>query len=136
MRTLEESRKYEVKMPDGSWQLVHWEQLDVGDIARCFPPLFTDIYHVGEPFEVVEQPGLRADTIVDQVQELQSEFEVKEHPHLLVDKLEAEAHRSKRYLWLRDRATHEDWQRLIERRTTGLAVDRYIDVALLDENRK
>lgn len=73
MRTLEESRKYEVKMPDGSWQLVHWEQLDVDDIVRSNPPLSTDIYHLPDPFKVSEQPYLFTGE------------RVVEHPHLIVD---------------------------------------------------
>lgn len=63
MRTLEESRKYEVLMPDGSWQPVHWEQLDKGDVVRVNPPLPDDIYHDGAPFVVVELPALKADPL-------------------------------------------------------------------------
>jgi len=57
MRTLEESRKYEV-LVDGAWIPVHWEQLDKGDTVRCNPALPEDVYHDASPFVVDEQPTL------------------------------------------------------------------------------
>ena len=48
-------------MPDGSWVPVHWEQLDVGDVVRCNPPLPEDIFHDSEPFVIAELPALRVD---------------------------------------------------------------------------
>lgn len=63
MRTLWESRKYEVLMPDGSWVPVHWEQLDKGDMVRCNPALPEDVYHTAEPFVIDKQPVLSTETL-------------------------------------------------------------------------
>jgi len=67
MRPLEECRKYEVLLPDGTWQPVHWEQLDKGDTIRCNPPLLGDIYHSYEPFLVNRLPYLSAEPLPAEV---------------------------------------------------------------------
>lgn len=67
MRTLEESRKYEVLLPDGTWQPVHWEQLDKGDTIRCNPPLLGDKYHTYGSFLVLELPGLSVEPLLAEV---------------------------------------------------------------------
>lgn len=61
MRTLEEIRKYEVLMPDGSWQLVHWEQLDVGDVVRSLNPDGTleNSEYLVNPFMIDDYPALK-----------------------------------------------------------------------------
>jgi hypothetical protein len=38
MRTKEESIQYEVRMPDGTFESVGAEQLDIGDVCRCKVP--------------------------------------------------------------------------------------------------
>jgi len=62
MRTLEESRKFEV-LVDGVWIPVHWEQLDKGDTVRCNPPLEDDVYHDASPFVIEKKPGLVVEKI-------------------------------------------------------------------------
>jgi len=66
MRPISECRKYEVLMPDGSWEPVQWTQLDEGDIVRALAP-------DGKPDQYIgSQPN---------------PFVVRELPHLLVDPL-------------------------------------------------
>jgi hypothetical protein len=56
MRPLGETRKYEVLMPDGSWEPVHWEQLDEGDTVR---DLDAGVHkYMPNPFVIDEQPAL------------------------------------------------------------------------------
>lgn len=63
MRTIEESRKYEVLMSDGSWQPVHWEQLDEGDVVRIVPreDVVDPFLSQCNPFVIAEMPGLKVD---------------------------------------------------------------------------
>lgn len=38
MRELNECLTYEVRQPDGSWKRAYLEQIDIGDVVRCFTP--------------------------------------------------------------------------------------------------
>ena len=58
MIPLNDIRKTEVRMPDGCWLEIRWEQLEVGDIIRMFEPDGTPVTYKGETEFFIEQKAM------------------------------------------------------------------------------
>ena|SRR5271168_4920884 len=64
MRPLEQCRRYEIETAEG-WVPVHWEQLDVGDVVRCFEPDGTPSVDPAVPLHMTisEVPAIQVLTV-------------------------------------------------------------------------
>ncbi len=65
MLTPEKQRRTEIRMPDGTWQQVHWDQLEPNDVIRMFNPDGTPVITAGGKQEmiVLSLPNIEIDDL-------------------------------------------------------------------------